>query len=117
MTLHQKQAIFAQQIARLIRSAAVMGYEVALGEAYRTPEQAALDAAKGSGIKNSLHTRRLAMDLMLFKNGVFLTDSADYEPLGRVWESMSTPEAQCCWGGRFHKPDGDHFSIADGGQE
>jgi hypothetical protein len=106
--LGKKQEEFAGLVALLILRAIDMGYTVRLGEAYRAPEQAALDASKGIGISNSLHTKRLAIDLMLFKDGAYLTDSKDYQPLGEWWEGQ-TPE--CCWGGRFKKPDGDHFSI------
>lgn len=90
----------------LIKWAYDNGYQLTLGEAYRTAEQAALNASKGSGISNSLHTIRLAIDLNLFKQGVYQTDSAAYEPLGVFWESLGGS-----WGGRFRKPDGNHFSL------
>ena len=82
------------------------GYGVTFGEAWRTPEQAALDADKGIGIKNSLHTQRLAVDLNLFIDGELQTTTSAYEDLGIKWESMGG-----CWGGRFAKPDGNHFSM------
>jgi hypothetical protein len=77
----------------------------------RSPEQAALNAKKGSGIKNSLHLDKLAIDLNLFINGVYKTDSKDHKPLGDYWKSLSTKDYQCCWGGDFKKPDGNHYSI------
>lgn len=117
MTLREKQSIFAKLLGIFLREIYALGYEVTLGECYRTPEQAALNAKQGKGIKNSLHTRRLAIDLMLFKDGELLALTEQYEPIGKIWESYSTPEYTCCWGGRFSKPDGDHFSIADGGQK
>src|SRR5574337_194561 len=83
---------------------------VTFGEAYRTPEQAALNAAKGTGIAQSLHTSRLAIDLNLYIDGVYQTNTAAYEPLGVYWESIGGS-----WGGRFSKPDGNHFSLAYGG--
>jgi hypothetical protein len=49
------------------------------------------------------------MDLNLFKEGVFLTASIDYAPVGRAWEALSDDVATCCWGGHFS--DGNHFSI------
>ena len=116
--LHVKQVAFAQLVAKLIQYIANQGYEVTLGEAYRTPEQAALNAQAGTGIKNSEHTKRLAIDLMLFKDGVYLTASADYKPFGDWWVEQSTPECECAWGGNFtHLQDGNHFSVADGGVE
>ena len=117
LSLRQKQSIFSKLVGKFLLAIYEAGYEVTLGECYRTPEQAVLNAKNGSGIKNSLHTRRLAIDLMLFKDGVLLALTEQYEPIGVIWESYSTPEYQCCWGGRFAKRDGDHFSIADGGQK
>lgn len=94
-------------VAQLIQWAYANGWELTEGEAYRTPEQAALNAKSGKGISNSLHPKRLAIDLNLFKDGVYLTDSAAYEPLGVFWESIGGS-----WGGRFTRPDGNHFSLA-----
>lgn len=81
-------------------------YELTFGEAWRTPEQAAIDAAKGSGIVHSLHIERLAVDFNLWINGVLQTESAAYEPLGTYFESIGGS-----WGGRFTSKDGDHFSL------
>lgn len=106
LTLGEKQRDFTLMVATLITWAYENDYELTFGEAYRTPEQAALNAAKGIGIANSLHTLRLAVDLNAFKGGIYLTDSADYLPLGEKWESLGGS-----WGGRFSKPDGNHFSL------
>ncbi len=115
MNLHAKQALFAQLVATLIQEAAAVGFEVTLGNAWRSPEEAARLAQTGAGIRNSLHTKRLAIDLNLFLNAVYLTDSADYAPLGSWWERQSTPEYTCVWGGRFARADGNHFSIEHDG--
>lgn len=112
--IHVKQTRFAQLAARLILHIFESGYECTLGEAYRAPEQAALNAQKGIGIKNTEHTKRLAIDLQLFKDGEYLTDSAAYKPFGDWWKLQGV---DCCWGGDFAAPhqDGNHFSIQDGG--
>jgi hypothetical protein len=110
--LLNKQFLFTAYVCRLIAQAFKLGYRVTLGEAYRTPEQAARNAAKGVGIKNSLHTDRLALDVLLFdKDGRYLTRTEDYEPLGVWWETQH-PLAR--WGGRFG--DGNHFSFTHGGR-
>lgn len=106
MTLGETQRKFSRMAADLIVWAYDNGFEITLGEAYRTPEQAALNAQKGSGIANSLHTKCLAIDLNLFKDGVYLKESSDHEPLGLYWESIGGS-----WGGRFKKPDGNHYSL------
>lgn len=109
-SLSAKQRRFTLMVAHLIEWAYGQGYELTFGEAYRTPEQAALNAQKGTGIARSLHTQRLAVDLNLFKGGVYQTDSAAYLPLGEFWEGLCG-----AWGGRFRKPDGNHFSLEHDG--
>lgn len=113
LKLGEKQRIFAYNIAGLILWAFEQGYEVTLGEAYRTPEQAALNAQKGTGIANSVHTQRLAMDLNLFKDGKFLTASEDYKPLGDYWKALHPLNR---WGGDFTQKDGNHFSVTHEGR-
>lgn len=111
MTLSEKQQLFTTLIGQLILWAGDHGYRLTFGEAYRTPEQAALNAKKGSGIANSLHTSRLAVDFNLFINGVYKTRTEDYRPLGEYWESIGGT-----WGGRFKtNPDGNHFSLEHNG--
>lgn len=88
-----------------------MGFEVTLGEAWRSGPEAERLAKAGLGVLNSNHCRRLAIDLNLFKDGRWLQSTPDYLPLGLWWERQSTPEATCCWGGRFSHPDGNHFSL------
>jgi hypothetical protein len=102
-----------KMLPRLIDFAYANGYELTGGELFRTHEQAALNAADGKGIANSLHIDRLAIDLQLFKNGVYLMETFEYAPLGVFWESLGVDH---CWGGRFHdRPDADHFSITHNG--
>lgn len=113
MSLLEKQFLFTQLVARFVWELRDLGYHVTLGEAYRTPEQAAMNAAKGTGIAMSLHVQRLAIDLNLFRDEVFLQSLQDYEPAGKLWESYSTKDYECAWGGRFKTlPDADHFSIS-----
>lgn len=108
LTLGQKQRLFCSLIAELIRWLYANGYECSFGETYRSAETAAANAAKGIGIANSLHTKRLAIDLNLFINGVYQTTTTAHEPLGAYWESL---HPLCRWGGRFTSPDGNHYSI------
>lgn len=111
MTLRQKQSVFAKLIAEHIVWLYSQGYEVTLGEAYRTAEQAELNAAKGIGIANSLHRYRLAVDLNLFKDGNYLYNTEDHRISGEKWE---TRHELCRWGGRFK--DGNHYSIEHEGR-
>ena len=114
MTVREKQSYFAVQVGRLIARAVALEFEVTLGEAWRSPEEAARLAKLGKGIAGSLHTKRLAIDLNLFKNGKYLTSTASHLELGEWWEEQTTPEYRHCWGGRFG--DGNHYSVAHGGK-
>jgi hypothetical protein len=114
MTLREQQSLFVQLVAALIQHAYERGYELTFAEAYRTPEQAALNAAKGSGISRSLHCDRLAIDLNLFRDGKWLQTSEAHAPIGAFWKSL---HPLCRWGGDFKtatglpKPDGNHYSM------
>ena len=112
MTLRQKQSLFAELVPRLIDKAYWLGYEITLGEAYRSPEEAARLARLGKGIKDSLHCKKLAIDLNLFKDGVYLSSTESHRELGEFWETL---DPLCRWGGRFG--DGNHYSLEHGGKK
>lgn len=99
MTLQQKQSQFVRMVARLIDFAWHSGYELTFGDAF----------AKSGHSDASFHYRRLAIDLNLFRDGRFLTTTEDHAPLGHFWESLGGT-----WGGRFKKPDGNHYSWGEG---
>ena len=107
MELWQKQAQFAQDVSKLLAFIVESGSFCSLGEAYRTPEQAAIYAKEGKGIKDSLHCKRLALDLNLFDSkGTYLSDSKPYETFGLYWEKLDSMNR---WGGHFTRGDGNHF--------
>lgn len=106
MTLREQQHLFAQLAAELIRKAAELGYEVTLGEAWRSPHEARRLAGTRRGIRRSLHCDRLAIDLNLFKDGEYLTSTEAHRALGEWWETV---HPLCRWGGRFN--DGNHYSL------
>lgn len=107
MMLGEAQKKFSILVSKLIQESYSRGYTISFGEALRTPEQAAIYAAKGTGIKNSLHTIKLAIDLNIYKNGEWLKDGEQFRDLGEFWESL---DPACNWGGRFK--DGNHFSYS-----
>lgn len=110
MKLSEKQAVFTVMVAQLINWADERGYCLTFGEAYRTPQQVALNAKSGKGIAGSLHTARLAVDFNLFISGEYRDRTEDYLPLGEYWESLGG-----AWGGRFSRADGNHFSLEHNG--
>lgn len=109
MKLSERQRIFARNVARLIEFIYDRGYECTLGEAWRTKEQAEWYASRGLGVNNSLHCVRLAIDLNLFKDGVYLTKTEDYEFAGTFWLALHVENT---WGGAGN--DGNHFAMARG---
>ena len=111
MSLGAKQRRFTLMIAELIQKAYEMGYELTLGDAFRDARVHGVVGEKESySSANSLHKSRLALDLNLFKDGVYLTSTEDHEPLGLLWEAMGGS-----WGGRFK--DGNHYSLEHNGRK
>jgi hypothetical protein len=126
MTLREKQSIFALNISKLIIKAYELGYEITLGEAYRTESQQYLyfEGYKlmkiGSDLKlaqtrrksrtmNSKHRKKLALDINLFKNGKYLTDKESFKPLAEYWKSLH-PKNTC---GYFWNWDLGHFQMSE----
>lgn len=113
MTLRERQSLFVRLVAKLIEFAYANGMELSFGECWRTPDQAKRNAAAGTGISNSLHTERLAIDLNLFVGGVYIDSSAGHRRLGEYWKSL---HPDCRWGGDFRKPDGNHYALSPDGK-
>ena len=109
MSLVAAQDTFAQNVAKLLIFIHEKKYRVTLGEAFRTLEQAQIYAKEGKGITDSLHCKRLAIDLNLFNpSGVYLTDSKEYQLFGIYWEQLDPLNR---WGGHFKRADGNHFEM------
>lgn len=106
MTLREKQSLFARLVQLLLGYIHSEGYEVTLDWVYRPPEVAAYYASLGIGIRNSNHTRKLAIDINLFKDGQWLRATEDHRKFGEYWETLH-PLAR--WGGR--EADGNHYSL------
>jgi len=108
------QEEFSLNLARLIIFIYESGYKCTGGEWWRTPEMAEIYARNGKGIKDSLHLRRLAIDLNLFKDGKYLNTTEAHRPFGEYWKSLHFMNR---WGGDFHnskgepKPDGNHYEM------
>lgn len=98
--------MFATLAAHLILQANLRGYEVTLGEAERPGWVAKIYAQMKKGIAKSLHIERLAIDIHLFKDDVYLDRTESHRELGEWWEGQ---HPLCRWGGRFG--DGNHYSM------
>jgi hypothetical protein len=87
-------------VSQLISHAYALGYELTFGDAY----------AHDGHIDGSLHYDKLAIDLNLFQDGVYLVSTEAHKPLGEYWESLGGS-----WGGRFN--DGNHYSLEHNGRK
>ncbi len=94
LTLLDKQQWFAEITARLVRKMIFEGYQVTLGRVH--------DCSK----PQSLHCKKLAVDLNLFINGRYLKNTESHQQFGEFWESMGGS-----WGGRWG--DGNHYSLGE----
>ena len=113
MTLGAKQELFARLLCDLMCFAHDRGYSIRGGDWFRDPRlHGHIGEKKGYGHRNSAHKLKIACDLNLFKDGVFLSSTKDHEPLGIYWESL---HPLCRWGGRFN--DGNHYSLEHNGNK
>ena len=128
LALGEKQELFAKLVPRLIDEAHAQGFSVRLGETLRFYEQAEYNAThcrdckktksrhlmdhpfKPIGIRDSLHCKKLAIDIILFKNNSPCWGSEEYEALHDFWETLNPLCAKRI------KWDGGHFSIGHGGK-
>ena len=94
-----RQFRFSRMVSLLLNFAHFKGYDITFGDAYR-------DARCRYGIEKSFHRNRLAIDLNLFKNGVYQRKTEDHKELGEFWESIGGS-----WGGRWN--DGNHYSFGE----
>lgn len=90
------QFIFTEMVGKLIGFIYSSGYTASFGDAY----------AKSGHKKDSFHYKRLAIDINLFKDGIWLETTEDHRPIGEWWESIGGT-----WGGRFN--DGNHYSYGE----
>lgn len=98
--LFEKRAKFTKYFAQLIAYMIEQGYTPLHGK----------DGLKH--MQRSLHFEGLAVDIDLFKDGKYLTSTADHALFGAFWKSL---DPDCCWGGDFN--DGNHYSIAYQGRK
>lgn len=142
MSDRELQIVFASELVpKLLLQVKPLGFDGAtFGECWRSDEQAEINAigfdgrtkladlclkngfralsiainnnGKAGGIRNSVHMDRLAIDVNLFRAGVWLPNAEAHEPLGKWWEAQH-PLAR--WGGRWG--DGNHYSLEHNGRK
>ena len=109
MTLNEKQFEFTYRVGRLIVfGVEVLGLTFTLRECWRSKvRQAKLKAMGKSKTLKSKHCDSLAVDFVLFRDGVPVWNSGDEDllALGEFWEALGGT-----WGGRWGW-DGGHFQY------
>lgn len=105
LTLRQHQSEFARDVVRLLTYASGKGYEYTLGEAERPIEMQRIHFEAGrSKTMNSMHIKRLAVDVHFFKGGQLCYP----QELGDFWEALAPGVNQ--WGGNWVSfKDAPHF--------
>jgi len=100
LTLREKQSDFVEMVELLLAYARYLGFELTFGDTF----------AKNGHKDNSCHYIKLAIDINLFKDGIYLTETKDHAQLGEFWEAIGGS-----WGGRYG--DGNHYSLKHQGRE
>jgi len=91
MLLSEHQIKFTHDVCRLLQFIWDCGYEVTFGEVYRTPEQQKINYEKGlSKTLNSMHLKRLAVDLNFYKDGKYVPGEKIPRATALYWKSLST---------------------------
>lgn len=99
MSLRKQQSQFVKMVGKLIIHVYSKGDELTFGDTKAT----------GGHKEGSFHYKGLAIDLNLFREGVYLTKTEDHAEYGKYWESIGGS-----WGGRWN--DGNHYSLGEGGK-
>ena len=125
MTLREKQSEFLKNVAKMILWAFENGMELTGGELLRTNDQQLLyfegytlykagatlhlgKAPRKSKTLASNHIEKLAIDLNVFIDGQYKTDTDSYLQLGEYWKSLN---AENVWGGDWTFNDANHFQM------
>jgi hypothetical protein len=101
---------FRVVVGRLIGRMVHLQFEPVLFDGLRTPTEALRNAAKGSGIVDSMHCYGCAADLICGKHGwdCHKNRCGFYGVLGREAEAL-----RLLWGGRFVKQDMPHCQAVE----
>lgn len=119
--LFKKQSTFTFNIHRLIEQAYKLGFQLSIGEAYRTPElQNSLSIQEIRLAPDRAHMKRLAVDFVIIKDNFMLFqdpfqykhDSEICKSLIDYWLSLNTMNE---WGGNFKEElfEPRHFEMKD----
>ena len=99
MTLGQNQEKFTEDLAKLLNYLIKNNYQIRIGEVERTQAQQQIYIKVGkSKTLNSMHLKRCAADLHIFKDNEWLQSKQELQEIGDYWESLDINNK---WGGNF----------------
>ena len=99
MTLREEQTAFSKDIHKLQGYLLDNSYEWTDGECYRTQKQQEWYVEQGlSKTLKSMHLKRLARDINIFKDGSYLLSKDTLQHIGDYWESLDPKNR---WGGNW----------------
>jgi hypothetical protein len=108
MTLREARCAFSAALIELL-TALPEGCEFAFDE---VTERLTEKDPTSDHMAGSLHHLGLAADILLYFNGKYATQTESYTFLGEKWEAIGRRRnLPLAWGGRFQRPDGNHFSL------
>jgi len=112
--LGEKQELFAELLfLKLVPYIYSRGYKIRPGDFFRDARVHGEYGEKvGYASARSLHKLKLAADLNLTLEGVYLTKTFDHEEFGKYWLSLNP---LCRWGGTDGS-DGNHYSLEHDGR-
>ena len=98
MSLREEQSYFAKDVEKLLAFIHGLGFDVTFGEVLRTEEQQALYISQGkSKTSNSMHLKKCAIDLNIFRDGILMAGK-DLQEFGYYWQSLNEKNR---WGGSW----------------
>ncbi|MCX3264930.1 M15 family metallopeptidase domain-containing protein [Pedobacter agri] len=88
-SLNKLQFTFTRNLNKLLTVCFSSGFEVTMGEVFRTElqQQVYFKLCKTKTL-DSYHLKRLAVDLHLFKDNIFLSENSAYEFLAEYWGKL-----------------------------
>lgn len=99
MSLGKEQEAFSKDFMLLLQYLHSNNYKVRIGEVQRTLAQQKLYVEEGkSKTYNSMHLRKCAADLFIFKKGKWLKGKKKLQEIGDYWESLDNKNR---WGGNW----------------
>ncbi len=98
--MNEKQFQFSIMLAQLIVFIYSRGYTCSIGDVWAKKHEGRRHTS------NSKHYDKLAADINLFKDGVYLVAKEDHAIFGKFWKNLGGT-----WGGDWKNEDANHYQL------